>query len=83
METLFVVTGLAQWAGTRIRSGSRIRRVPGSIPGTRVICYHMFGAFFNILGDAWDKFSDICLDCFGHVWECFGDLLGPFGIGLG
>ena len=53
LETLCLVTGLAQWAGTRIRSGSRIRRVPGSIPGATE---SDFVSYF--LGDVW-IFSDI------------------------
>ena len=81
METRFVVTGLAQWAGTRIRSGSRIRRVPGSIPGTAgsdLLSYfgEMFEEFGTSLGDMSDDFRMI----FGHVWECCGDLLGPFAV---
>ena len=62
--------------------------MPGSIPGAT-------GS--DIVSDVWEIFeeSGTCLGdisedcliffqiCFGHVWECCGDLLGPFGIGLG
>ena len=42
------------------RGWSRIRRVPGSIPGTAgsdLLSYFFFG-FLNILGYVWDTFSD-------------------------
>ena len=91
LETLCLVTGLAQWAGTRIRPRSRIRRVPGSIPGTTESYFlsYFWGIFeyFGVcLGHIFGDFSDIFghfLIFFGDVWECCGDLWGAFGIGLG
>ena len=74
METLCLVTGLAQWAGTRIRPRSRIRRVPGSIPGTAgcdfvSYVWEIFEEFGSCVGD----FSDIF---FGFSSDMFGDALG-------
>ena len=85
LETLFVVTGLAQWAGTRIRSGSRIQRIPGSIPGTAgsdclSYCWEIFEEFGTCLGDMSDEFRTCFGLFFGHVWECCGDLLRSFAV---
>ena len=70
------------------RGWSRIRRVPGSIPGTAgsdclSYCWEVFEEFGTCLGDISDDFRECFGFCFEHVWECCGDLLGPFGIGLG
>ena len=93
LETLCLVTGLAQWAGTRIRSGSRIRRVPGSILGTAesdVLSYfcwcllnmlgYIFWYFFSdISGDVWDTCSDICGTFSDMFGTCFWILFGISG----
>ena len=68
------MTGLAQWAGTRTGAGGRGGRGPGSIPGE---------ACLGDMSDEFRTFLGIFHNLFGHVWGCSGDLLGPFGVGLG
>ena len=80
METLFIVTGLAQWAGSRTGAGVgsggyRVR----FRAGPRVICYRMFEGFLNILGYVWDTFSDICRtfsEMFGTCFRTFSEMFG-------
>ena len=84
LETLCLVTGLAQWAGMRIRPRSRIRRVPGSIPGAAGS--DCLSYFLENSGPAWEtfrmifgRFSDIfrilLLDMFGNAVGNFWDNL--------
>ena len=45
LETRFLVTGLAQWAGTRTGAGGRGGRGPGSIPGPTETFFGHFSDF--------------------------------------
>ena len=73
------MTGLAQWAGTRIRSGSQIRSVPGSIPGTAgsdFLSYvgEICEEFGTCLGDISEDFQTF----FGFCSDMFGNAVGTF-----
>ena len=50
LETRFVVTGLAQWAGSRTGAGGRGGRGPGSIPGPTET---VFGHFLGFSSEKW------------------------------
>ena len=80
LETLFVVTRLAQWAGPRTGAGVgsggyRVR----FWARPRVIFYRMCVTFLKNLGDVWGTCSDIFLifcTCFGHCPDIFSDMFG-------
>ena len=96
LETLFLVTGLAQWAGPRtgpgVGSGGYRVRFQAQ-PRLFVSFFHlgtcvdMFGELvWTLVGHVFDIFWTLfghASTFSGHVWEGFGDLLGQFRISWG
>ncbi len=79
------MTGLAQWAGTRIRSG---REGTGFNSGCdrelfRIVFFEDFGRMLGMFGTHVGRFSGICPTVFGFVLDMFGNALGTFWDHLG